>query len=107
MEGTKYSYLCSNHFEPSDYIICISSQGTCRLKGNVVPSIFITQSPTSNIPEQATQRLQSLDEDANTRYYTRKRQMNEERTMSPAAKVRRAITMPSSWINSLTFQPQT
>ncbi len=37
---TSSSRMCSNHFEPTYYIIPPSSSTPCRLKPNALPSIF-------------------------------------------------------------------
>ena len=40
--ATKYSFICSHHFEHHDYIIPPSSGNTCRLKKHAIPSVFST-----------------------------------------------------------------
>ena len=39
-KATKFSFICSNHFEYQDYIIPPSSDRTCRLKKYAIPSVF-------------------------------------------------------------------
>ncbi len=39
-KATTSSRICSNHFEPTDYIIPPSSSTPFRLKPNALPSIF-------------------------------------------------------------------
>ena len=39
-KATSASRICSNHFEPTDYIIPLSSSVPCRLKPKALPSIF-------------------------------------------------------------------
>lgn len=40
--ATKFSFICSHHFEHHDYIIPPSSGKTCRLKKHAIPSVFST-----------------------------------------------------------------
>ena len=40
--ATRHSLVCGRHFEQSDYTLPPSINGTCRLKRNVVPSVFTT-----------------------------------------------------------------
>ncbi len=63
MEGyARTSYICSNHFQHSDYIIPPTQNGTCRLKKYVIPSRFnnVHVQPTTSTthPDALLNRLE-------------------------------------------------
>lgn len=87
-KATRFSHICSHHFERLDYTISPSSNGTCRLKQSAVPSVFF-QLGIDEISEEVRSRLE----------LPRKRPLlQQEDTMSSAAKVPRLTAMlgPSS-----------
>lgn len=50
------SRICSDHFEPDNYIIPPSSNATCRLKRRAIPSVCLV-SNTTNIPYELQSRI--------------------------------------------------
>ena len=79
---TGSSRICSNHFEPTDYIIPPSSSTPCRLKPNALPSIF----PPHEFEEPSI-ALQSRLE------FPGKRPLSSvDNTMSPPAKAAKAAS---------------
>ena len=76
-KATRFSHICSHHFERLDYTIPPSSNGTCRLKQSAVPSV-VFQLGIDEISEEVRSRLE----------LPRKRPLlQQEDTMSSAAKV--------------------
>ena len=76
-KATRFSHICSHHFERLDYTISPSSNGTCRLKQSAVPSVFF-QLGIDEISEEVRSRLE----------LPRKHPLlQQEDTMSSAAKV--------------------
>ena len=81
-KATTSSRICSNHFEPTDYIIPPSSSTPCRLKPNALPSIF----PPHEFEEPSI-ALQSRLE------FPSKRPLSSvDNTMSPPAKAAKAAS---------------
>ena len=63
---TSSSRICSAHFEKTDYIIPASTSDSCRLKANVLPSVFapheLTEEPSPRRLEMQSKRpLSSID----------------------------------------------
>ena len=79
-KATRFSFICSKHFEQQDYIIPPSSDRPCRLKKYAVPSLF------STLEQPSAMGLTHAESDRlgipRKRYYLR-----ESSGMSPAAKV--------------------
>ena len=58
--ATKYSFICSKHFEKDDYIkLPTAETGSCRLKRNAIPSLFKIEQFPNHILEEASRRLQT------------------------------------------------
>ena len=79
-KATRFSFICSNHFENQDYIIPPSSDRPCRLKKYAVPSVF-------SMPDQSN-AMGLSNAERNRLGIPRKRNLPRESSgMSPAAKV--------------------
>jgi hypothetical protein len=79
-KATRFSFVCSNHFENQDYIIPPSSDRPCRLKKKGVPSVF-------SMPDQSN-AMDLSNAERNRLGIPRKRNLpRESGGMSPAAKV--------------------
>ena len=79
-KATRFSFICSKHFERQDYIIPPSSDKPCRLKKYAVPSLFSTFEQLSTIGL-------SLAERNNLGIPRKHSHPRESRGMSPAAKL--------------------
>ena len=80
-KATRFSFICSNHFDQQDYVIPPSSDKTCRLKKYAVPSVFSSS-------EQPT-AMGLSDAQKNRLGISRKHHLprDESDAMSPAAKI--------------------
>ena len=78
-KATRFSFICSNHFEQQDYVIPPSSYKTCRLKKYAVPSVFSLLEQPIGLSDVQKNRLG----------ISRKHQLprDESDAMSPAGKV--------------------
>ena len=65
-KATNSCRICSAHFEKADYIIPASTSDSCRLKADVLPSVFapheLTEEPLpSRLEMQSKRPLSSID----------------------------------------------
>lgn len=54
-QATSASRICSNHFLACDYIVKPSTDSSCRIKRNAVPTVFSTTPNEYGISRQAAE----------------------------------------------------